>query len=133
MLQEFVEQICFELKIEMPKLDREKSFQLPINPDVSVQAKELKPGVSLQAEIAPCPALKKEELFMYLMRANFLGQGTGGSRIGLDRDEKFLTLSLGLPYEMNYQAFKEHLEDFVNYLMYWREQVAKFSEEKNLL
>jgi hypothetical protein len=40
-----------------------------------------------------------------------------------------LTLSHGFPYEMNYQAFKESVEDFVNYVVYWREEVSKFERE----
>jgi len=40
-----------------------------------------------------------------------------------------LTLSHGFPYEMNYQGFKESIEDFVNYVVYWREEVAKFERE----
>ena len=63
------------------------------------------------------------------MKANFLGQGTGGARIGVDPDDKFLTLSHGFPYEMNYQLFKESIEDFVNYVVYWREEIAKFEQE----
>ncbi|MBU6446012.1 MAG: CesT family type III secretion system chaperone, partial [Verrucomicrobia bacterium] len=78
------------------------------------------------------PKKKKEELFMYLMRANLLGQGTASSRIGMDPNEKFLTLSLGVPYEMNYQSFREAIEDFVNYLFYWRAKVAKFENEESI-
>ena len=85
----------------------------------------------MRANISPCPYEEREDLFIYLMRANLLGQGTGGSRIGLDEEEKNLTLSLGLPYDMNYHAFKEAFEDFVNHLIYWRDTVAKF--EKNAI
>lgn len=81
------------------------------------------------ARVANCPTLKREDLFIYLMRANLLGQGTGGSRIGLDANEKVLTLSLGLPYEMNYKIFKERFEDFVNFILYWREEIAKFENQ----
>ena len=77
----------------------------------------------MQADIAICPNKRKEELFIYLMRANLLGQATGGCRIGLSQNEKVLTLSLGLPYELNYSVFKEKFEDFVNYLVYWREEM----------
>jgi len=65
-----------------------------------------------------------------LMHANFLGQGTGGARIGIDAEEKVLTLSVGFPYEMNYPPFKECVEDFVNYVVYWRDDVAKFERER---
>jgi len=44
-------------------------------------------------------------------------------------NEKDLTLSLGLPYELNYSIFREKFEDFVNYLVYWKEEVTKFEQE----
>jgi hypothetical protein len=129
MLKERIAQLTSELGLEMPKADQQKTFTLTINPDVSLHLHELAPGFACQANLGPCPQKKREELFLYLMRANFLGQGTGGARLGLDADEKTLTLSSGFSYEMNYQAFKESIEDFVNYLMYWREAVAKFERE----
>ena len=124
-----IAQLCQELGLDVPKLDRQKAYGLAINPQISIQIREFAPGFALQAHTAPCPSKKREDLFIYLMRANFLGQGTGGARIGLDGDEKVLTLSHGFPYEMNYQGFKESIEDFVNYVVYWREEVAKFERE----
>ncbi|PIS02082.1 MAG: hypothetical protein COT85_08065 [Chlamydiae bacterium CG10_big_fil_rev_8_21_14_0_10_42_34] len=132
MLRDFLEKLCIELAIEsIPKLNEQKIYPLRLGDDL-VAIKDLDPGVSLQAQICPCPQKKKEDLFIYLMRANLLGQGTGGTRIGLDLDEKFLTLSLGLPYELNYQTFKDTVEDFVNYLIYWRDEVAKFESEHSI-
>lgn len=66
---------------------------------------------------------------MLLMKANFLGQGTLGGAIGIDDEEKFLTLSLTLPYDVNQRTFKEAVEDFANILDFWRDEVARF--EKN--
>lgn len=132
MLREFIKQLCKELAIGIPKLSEKKIYPFRLTSDVEVALKDLEPGVAMQAQICPCPKLKREEIFIYLMRANLLGQGTGGSRIGIDQDEKFLTLSLGLPYEMNYKIFKEALEDFVNYLIYWRDVVTKFEREEHV-
>ncbi|MES2273074.1 MAG: type III secretion system chaperone [Chlamydiota bacterium] len=133
LLREYLEQLHGELAIQTkPKLNESKFFPFRLSDEVELLLKDLDPGVAMLAKICICPKLRREDLFIYLMRANLLGQGTGGARIGLDQEEKFLTLSLGLPYEMNYQAFKESLEDFVNYLIYWREEVTKFENEKNL-
>ena len=82
-------------------------------------------GIALRAAVAPCPSQKREDLFIQLMQANFLAQGTGGAAIGLDRNEKNLSLSLKLPYELTYMSFKEHLEIFANYLEYWRSTLSK--------
>lgn len=131
MLQDFLEKLCKELAIVTPKLNEQKLYQLKVA-DVSLAIKDLNPGIAMHAHICEAPTKKKEELFMLLMRANLLGQGTGSTRIGLDANEKFLTLSLGLPYELNYQTFREAVEDFVNYLIYWQEVVAKFESEQSV-
>jgi len=133
MVQGFLEKLCAELSIApVPKLNEKKFFSLRFAPGVEIALSDLHPGVAMQAAISACPKLRREDLFIYLMRANLLGQGTGGARIGLDGDEKNLTLSLGLPYEMNYHAFKEAFEEFVNHLIYWRDVVAKFDNEKTM-
>ena len=131
MLLDYLEKLCEELKIKIPKLNKDKLYPLTIG-DESMVLKDLDPGVELHAKIREVPTKKKEELFIFLMRANLLGQGTGKARIGIDEREKFLTLSLGLPYEMNYQTFKETIEDFVNYLIYWRDEVTKFESEESV-
>lgn len=130
MIQGFLEKLCAELSITpVPKQNEKKVFLFRFGPGTDIILADLHPGIEMRALIVPCPKEKREDLFIYLMRANLLGQGTGGARIGMDENEKNLTLSLGLPYEMNYHTFKEAFEEFVNHLLYWREVVAKF--EKN--
>ena len=132
MLQEYLKKLCKEFNIELPELNGEKFYPFRFGEEL-ILIKDLHPGASFYASICEVPTQKKEELFMFLMRANLLGQGTGLSRIGLDANEKFLTLSLGLPYEINYPTFRDTFEDFVNYLIYWREEVAKLEHEERIL
>jgi len=127
MLEEFLKRLCDELAL--PPISKEKQTFLFLFAGEKVSIKDLKPGMSLQALIAPCTHKKREELFIELMRGNLLGQKTGAARIGLESDEKTLTLSLGLPYELSYQAFRETIEDFINYLIYWREEIEKLNNE----
>ena len=130
MLKDRIKHLTEELDIDMPQGDKEnRTFSMILNPQTTIEMRDLSPGFSLKAPIGPCPTKKREELFIYLMRANFLGQGTGGARIGLDADEKLLTLSYGFSYEVNDAAFKESVEDFVNYLNYWKDAIATFERE----
>lgn len=131
MLREYLEKLCKEITVEMPKLNEHKVFSFHLGTDL-IAIRDLHPGLAMHAQICAIPNKKKEELFIYLMRANLLGQGTGGSRIGMDSEEKFLTLSSGLPYELNYQIFREAIEDFVNYVIYWRDEVTKFENEESV-
>lgn len=86
---------------------------------------KLESGAHISAPLAPLPTNEREEFLLKVMKANYLGQGTGGATLGLREDESFLTLSLSLPYEMNYRAFKDAIEDFVNYVEYWKTETAR--------
>jgi hypothetical protein len=134
MLKEFLKKLCEELGVSpVPKPDEKNVYTVEIAASVLLQMKDLDPGIWMQAKLEECPKQKREDLFIALMQANLLGQGTAGSVIGLDREEKFLTLSSALPYEMSYHAFKENLEDFANYYIYWKGLIEKMKEEAQKL
>jgi len=134
MLHDLVTQLCTELDIQpIPTMNKDKFIPLGMGDAIDIELRDLEPGISLFANIGPCPIKRREELFLELMRANYLGQATGSARIGMTTDEKFLTLSLGIPYEMNYRTFRETVEDFTNFLLYWRGEVDKFYKQETLL
>lgn len=134
MLEQNLKQLATDLELEKaPEKDEKGGYSLLLNPELTVRLRELDPGVYLSAHIGPCPMKRREDLFILLMKANFLGTGTGGSAIGLDEDEKFLTLSLALPYDMNYKMFREVIEDFTNYRDYWREEIIRFETQEILI
>ena len=82
----------------------------------------------MQAAVGEFPQSKQEEFALFSMKGNFLGQGTGRSVLGLDENEKTLTLSCVLPYELDYSHFKDSLEEFSNYLGYWQEMLTSFKD-----
>ena len=133
MLQEFLSQLSTELDLPPCQLDEQGRTTFTLAPQVSAEIQDLRPGISLRALIGPCPGKRQEELFMRLSSSNYLGQMTGPTRIGLSADEKYLTLSLAMPYEMSYRSFRETAEDFFNFLLYWREEMVKFDEQKALV
>ncbi len=136
MLEQLLTTLVQDLEIEeLPKKEEGGLYHLQINPEMTITVRELDPGISFFSRIGPCPDVKKEELFITLMKANFLGQGTGGAAIAMDENEKDLTLSSVLPYDMNYKMFKDALEDFANYLDYYREELIahQAAAENNLL
>ncbi len=100
-------------------------FQISLKDDLTISIKDLLPGLSLSSLLGPVLNQNKEELLIYLMKANFLGQGTGEQILGMEPDEKFLTLSRSITYEVDYQKLKDVLEDFTNYLIYWKGEVKR--------
>lgn len=130
MLEKYLETLCTELSISpIPQRNKENVYLFPFNDAITAKMIDLDPGISVSADLYHYPKRNREEVLIWIMRANLLGQGTGGCRIGLDANEKVLTLSLGLPYEINYQIFKEKFENFVNYVIYWREEIAKLEQQ----
>lgn len=133
MLERFLNTLVTELGLgTLPPKEEGQIYKLTLNPGLTLTLKELDPGVSFWGQIGPCPALKKEELFTLLMKANFLGQGTAGSTIALDENENFLTLSLVLPYDMSYKIFRDTLEDFANIVDYWKEELIRHQREAEI-
>jgi hypothetical protein len=108
-------------------------FQIDIDLKTQVWVKDLDPGVFFRSTIAPLPSSGLEDLFMYLSKANFLGQGTGGGVISIEPGENFLTLGLNIPYEVNYKIFRDKLEDFVNYLEFWKSEIERIVNSEELI
>lgn len=126
MLEMLIKTLSEELDLKGPfQMDKQQYYSIVLTPECTVKVKELDPGTLFYAPIGPCPKLKREDLFIHLMKANFLGQGTGGGSIGFDENENCLTLSLILPYDLNYKLFRDALEDFVNYIDYWKAELIR--------
>ena len=126
MLVDFLNKLANELALpSLSPPDKNKVYSFLFSDDITLYFQDLSPGTFLYASLKECPKKEREELFLYLMQANLLGEGTGGAAIGMDEEEKYLTLSLSMPYEVNYMEFKEKVEDFINYLLYWREEIEK--------
>ncbi len=128
-LKNLLQQLYQDLGLgAVPPPDEQKIHQLKIS-SFDISMTDLDPGFYFSSNIGPLPKKKKEDFLMLLMKANFLGQGTGGGALGLKEDESSLTLSLSLPYEMNYKAFKDSLEDFTNFVEYWKKETVRFEAE----
>lgn len=127
MIEKLLLSLCQDLTLQMPAKTKEASYSLILNENISVIFKDLAPGIGMKAFLKPMPTKNKENCLIHLMRANLLGQGTGGFRIGLDADDKSLTLQGSLPYEINYAPFKDKVEEFVNFVAYWQEEISKYS------
>ncbi|MGE5195907.1 MAG: type III secretion system chaperone [Anaerolineae bacterium] len=130
MLEHFLKQLAADLELEaIPAKDESGTVHFFLNPEMVISIKEQNGQIFFLSKIASCPMQKREQLFILLMKANFLGQGTHGSVIALDPEEKVLTLSLTLPDGMGYHKFKENIEEFANYVDYWREEIATHQKE----
>jgi hypothetical protein len=125
MIEKHLSQLFEELEIDsIPSFDKDGMAEIHLA-SFLIQIIKAENQTHLVAPVTPLPKKEKEAFLIKLMEANFLGQGTGGSVLGLQEDESFLTLSLDLPYEINYTSFKEAIEEFVNYLEYWKTEAVE--------
>ena len=119
---DYVDELCSDLELT-PHKDKNGSCLLSIGESLKIRIKNLNPGTYFASQIAPCPKVKREDLFIYLMKANLFGQGTLGAALGISADETTITLSIVLPYEMDYPSFKGAVEDFANIIDYWKQEI----------
>ncbi len=129
MLEENLKRLAEDLQLPpFPPKDLQSCYKLTLSDDLLIIVKKNQEGLAFFANLAPLLFQKKESAFIYLMKANLLGQGTGDQALGIDFEEKSLTLSCIIPYDMEYKEFKERIENFVNYLYYWRFEVEKMQK-----
>ncbi len=123
MLEQLIKQLGQELDMtEQITKNEEEHYLLSFEPEIDVEAIECDKCHLLKGAIGPCPTSNGESFLMKVMEANLFGRGTRGSVIGIDNEEKMLTLTLELDYNSSYKDFKEKLEDFISVVDFWRKQ-----------
>lgn len=131
MLKSVLEDFCQSLSIKMPLENAaDSSYTLVLNQEMSFVFKNVSPGFCIEAKVGDAPEGTHEDFYIHLMKANYLGQGTGGCTLALTPDTKFVMLVLNLKQDVNAEELKNHLELFANYLDYWRHQLNKYKTTK---
>lgn len=86
------------------------------------------PGIQLSADLGPInEETNNEELYSKLLRGNFLGQATSGSVLGLDESASHIIIHHEHPIIRSYREFRDVIEDFVNTVSFWREEMSGHS------
>ena len=130
-LEKYSDQLVNELKLEQKILkDENEVFTLDFGPSLVVKYRDLSPGLYVMAHISPLQEENREALLMQLMRMNLFGNGTKGAVIGYDEESKMLTFTQAVPYRLSYKDFRNTIEDFVNYVELWRNELKKIKERK---
>lgn len=124
MLEELLHNLLkdIELDINPSKLDP-MSYQIDLTLDLSITIKATDPGYFVQVPIYQIPEVEAETLYMNLMEANLFGQGTGGGVLGISSNGNQFVFSKKILQDLNYQEFKEKIEEFINYADFWRVEI----------
>lgn len=128
-LQTYIEQLSQELQLPEIPVSNDQHVYSFIVVGFQIEMWEGEKEIYFFAAVARLPNHNREEFLTYVMKANFLGQGTGGSVLGIKEDESSLTLSKSLPYETPYRDFKDLIENFVNYLEFWTKEIHQYENK----
>lgn len=124
MLENHLSALYKELGIaSTPEKAKDKTYPIEIQAKAKISATELFPGMYLRSVLGPLPEEEREEKLAHYSFANLLGQGTGRARLGLDAAGKAVTLTMHTPEDMSYTHFKECIEEFANFVDYWKEEL----------
>lgn len=134
-IQEFTDKLTEALDLsELIHLNENQVYSFRVDDDLTIQYADLNPGIHLMAVLDEMPSVDKETFLMTLLRVNLFGKGTGSGVLGFDDRLNALTFSMAKPYALTYRHFKETLEDFINYVELFREELKKVANgEKSLL
>lgn len=127
-VEQYLDKLSNDLQIDplFEKIEK-KLYTLPFD-DRMIKLVETEQGFILSGEVGILPEEEDFSMVLYLLSANYLGQGTGQSALGLKPDGHTITITMDIRSDMSYAEFKEAVEEYVNYFDYWREEI----EEKKI-
>lgn len=125
MLERYLTLFKEELLLENPfHKEREGNYRILFDPDIEVLLEEKDKSVCFKGFIAPLPAIESDLWLIKFLEANLFGMGTRGAVIGLDSEEKNISLSHQIPSQSSFETFKETLQDFVSTIACWKEKIV---------
>ena len=68
-----------------------------------------------------------EEFFTQALLAHLYSHGTEGSTLGLDAEGEISKLSRKIDYNINYQEFKDIIEDFTNTVEFCQQETGAYN------
>lgn len=134
-IQDYTEKVIDFLGFDQASYpDENKIYSLDFGKDLVVRYSDLHPGVNFMSILGKLPDKNREVLVSSLMHLNLFGNGTGGGVFGYSEENKSLTFTTAVPYRLQFGEFKNALEDFVNFVDFWKSELARAQTgEKSLL
>ena len=127
MIEEYVKRYWDALAVQqkfVPMLSG--VYSIPVDENLTIFVSDLHDmGYRVHANIAELPDGDKESFYIKALRGNLFGDGTGGAVLGLEADGKTFVLIDILPKDIDYKNFAYALEDFCNWVEYWRDGPVK--------
>lgn len=134
MLDDHMKKLQKEMELTQPlNTDLPGVYALPLEEGLTVIVTSMGSGCVLTCNMIACPKQREEDFYSTALLGDLFGQGTGGAVLGLSEDGNMLTLSKAIDYNIEYKDFKDLLEDFINSVDFWRQEVLNHNAKAGQL
>lgn len=123
MLHDFIVKLQKELELKEPLVgDDESNFALALDESI-INISEAAPGFKLSCSLEELPTQQVEDFLTMMLRGNLFGQATHFAVLGLDESGNKVILQYHYPNKPTYQEFHNAVEDFINVVDFWQNQI----------
>lgn len=131
MLDRFLKDLQIEMELDDPFPSNVPGvWSIPLGDDLEVTISKLEDqGFELRSTLGILPQHKRDTFVELMMVSNFMGQGTEGGALALEENEKNVVLVRSVEEDIDYQQFKEILEDFLNAVEAWHDEIHEIKPE----
>lgn len=124
-IDNYMKQLEKELALEEPFEASSGIYEYLLREDLPILIAPLKPeGVMLSARIGAAPPEAGDAFYAHMLNGNLYGGMTYGAVLGLEADGKQMVLSKVADRHLNYNDFRLILDDFINVVIFWREEAG---------
>lgn len=123
MLEEFIKQLTKDLELKEALALIDGSCALLLD-ETTVTISEAQVGFQFTASLGEPPSEQIELFMSKMLRGNLFAQATSGSTLGLDETGAKMILRYYQPTKSSYRDFKDKLEDFLNTIDFWKQEVV---------
>ncbi len=128
MLDSYMQQLGKDMELEDSLATEVPGvYAIPLDEDLNVLITEIPRGFELTCTVCDSPNQSLEEFYTQALFANLFARGTEGCVLGLDATGEQVTLSRQIDYEINYQEFRDIIEDFLNSVEFWIDETSAYS------
>jgi hypothetical protein len=132
MLEKYMTQFEKELELDKPLIrPNPGSYHIPLDDALSITISSSPSGFHLYSEVTEVPQGNDEIVYTKTLNANLFGQGTRGSVLGLNDRGNMLTISQVVDYNIEYKDFKDIIDDFINTIDFWKDEMLNKNESKS--
>ncbi|HRW57995.1 MAG TPA: type III secretion system chaperone [Chlamydiales bacterium] len=125
---QFPQELAKELDVSCTEFNQDNQSVMIFSDDIEILFEKKEDQMHFFANILMIDESCEGIILEHVMKGNLLRRGTGKNILGLSDDGKYLTLRNLVSYEESYEDFKNSIEDFINYLLFWKKEIEEITK-----